>query len=215
MFSLIEKIKSFFRKIMTWIRIKIFGDNNERLDFFVDSFNKLDQTKKYIVGGIGVFSLFCLVGGIFFLYFWQVSNLKSGMNQGFAALHSLQRIHAQHISTDAEFKDLTQQLTTATSGLKFKPMIETISNELGVKVRNLKDIKSIDFSAENPLRGKFKKAGIQLEFDRISIPKLIKFVEQIDKQNKFLSIQEIDIGEIYKTRLYFKAKITVTGYLRG
>jgi len=71
------------------LKRRLFGANNETLDFIMDSFYKLSAEQRLgaIIGG-SVFAVM-LIGGIFIFYFSQVGSLENELNHSFNALHEL------------------------------------------------------------------------------------------------------------------------------
>ena len=216
----IEQVKDRSRDILEKIRQKLFGANNENLDFFIDSFNKFDARQK-IVAVCCILLLTVLVFfSIFYLYFTGVRDLKLELSDGLAALRELQVDINNYETETAKMTVVSNTLNATIGGFSVRPFFESLAQKLAVKVE-LSEPKQEPFPATDPLSEKgFQKLNIDMRFVKISIPRLLEFIKETEKSAKFLKIQDLNIREIYerepsKKRLYFTVNMTVRGYVKG
>lgn len=208
---LADKIKGQFSGIFTLVRRRLFGANNERLDFFMDSFYKLSPNQRTgVLGGIvSVIGLFVL--GAVALYFSQVHKLKQDLNDSFAALHDLQALKHSYEVESRNYDKLIDTIERKTKQVSLKPFFEKTANDLGVTIEGLTDQKS-PLAAENPLSEKVQEVKVEMRLPNISIPRLLSFVVEIEKSGKYLRVQDLQIRGRYGTKLYFDSQLKVRGY---
>jgi hypothetical protein len=205
-----DRFKGYAQEGVLVVKTRFLGANNERLDFLMDSFYKLSphQRTGALAGVVGFIGLFVL--GAIILYFHQVSKLKSDLNNSIASLHELRTLKSAYADEKNKFEGLITNVQAKTRGLKMKPFFEQIANDLGVKIDDLKVARQDAAAAQ--FDGKIDEVHVDMRLPKISIPRLLNFMEQIEKANKFLRIDELQISGIYGTRLFFNAKVKIRGY---
>lgn len=209
--TLIDKIKGQFSGSISLVRRRLFGANNERLDFFMDSFYKLSPNQRTaVLGGIvAVIGLFVL--GAVALYFAQVQKLRRDLNDAFAALHELQGLKYTYEIESRNYDKLIETIERKTKQVSLKPFFEKTANDLGVTIEGLSDQKTA-LAAENPLAERVQEVKVDMRLPNISIPRLMNFLVEIEKSNKYLRVQDLQIRGRYGTKLYFDSQIKVRGY---
>ncbi|MDD9952608.1 MAG: hypothetical protein OXT67_13690 [Zetaproteobacteria bacterium] len=190
---------------------KIFGSNNERLEFVMDSFYKLDPTQRNGVLGV----LGSLVGGFVFVavavYFMRVNALSSELNSTFNALNELRALKQQEAMTSAKFDSLVDKIQVKTRTLNFKPFFEKLARDAKISLKNIND-KNVEMDAQNPLSESIREVHVDMRLSKVSIPKLINFIVDIEKSGRFLRVQNLQIVGMYGNKLYFDVNLLVRGY---
>lgn len=206
-----DRFKGQFQTSLNLIRKRLFGANNEKLDFFMDSFYKLSPNQRtgVLAGIVGVIALFVL--GAVGLYFSQVNRLKTDLNDSFAALHDLQSLKSSYEQENKNFEKLVDTIEKRTRQVSLKPFFEKIANDMGVTIEGLSDQKA-PLAAENPLSEKVQEVRVEMRLPNISIPRLMTFLVEIEKSNKYLRVQDLQIRGRYGTKLFFDAQVKVRGY---
>ena len=75
---------------LTFVKHRLLGANNERLDFVMDSFYKMEpRQKNFVLAGI-VAAIVCFIAFAVFFYIAQIGALETRLNASFAALNTLQ-----------------------------------------------------------------------------------------------------------------------------
>jgi hypothetical protein len=209
-----DKFKGQFSGSLNQVRRRLFGANNEKLDFFMDSFYKLSPSQRsgVLAGIVGVISLFVL--GAIVLYFSQVNRLKSELAGSFAALHELQSMKAGYEQENKNFEKLVDTIEKKTKQMSLKPFFEKIANDMGVTLEGLNDQKA-PLPAENALSEKMSEVRVDMRMPNISIPRLMSFLVEVEKSNKYLRVQDLQIRGRYGTKLYFDGQAKVRGYDAG
>jgi hypothetical protein len=193
------------------VRKRLFGANNEKLDFVMDSFYKLSPPQRtgVLAGIVGVIGLFVLSAIV--LYFSQVSRLKSDLSNSFASLHELQALKAAYDVENKNFEKLVDTIDKKTKQVSLKPLFEKIANDLGVTLEGINDQRA-PLPAESPLAEKVQEVRVDMRLPNISIPRLLNFLVEIEKTNKYLRVQELVVRGRYGTKLFFDGTVKVRGY---
>ena len=213
--QLIEQLRERLNQLMEQMRIRAFGANNERLDFLMDSFYKLEPKERVgvlagVAGGIGFVIIVAFV-----IYFSQVSRLKAELNDTFVALHELQELKADYSIEDARFQRVIEQVQRKTGDLQVKPFFEKIARDALVQIEGL-NVQKNPLDADNPLGLKMQEVKVKdLRINNTSIPKVLNFLIEIEKANNYIRVQDVEIRGRFGTRLYFDTKLTARGYMVG
>jgi hypothetical protein len=207
----LDKIGGRLQGFVGIFRHRLFGANNEKLDFLMDSFYKLNPNQRTgvlagLVAFIGVFVL-----GAFALYFSQVNRLKDDLSNSFAALHELQALKAAYDIENKNFEKLVEVIQRRTKQTSLKPFFEKTGNDLGVTIEALSDQKT-PVHPDNPLADKMQEVRVNMRLPNISIPRLLSFLVEIEKSNRYLRVQDLEIKGKYGTKLYFDSEVKVRGY---
>ncbi len=211
----IEQLKGRLSLLLEQLRAKAFGANNERLDFLMDSFYKLEPKERIgVLAGIAGAIGFVIVVA-FVIYFSQVGRLKTELNDSFAALHELQELKSDYSIEDARFQRVVEQVQRKTSDLQVKPFFEKVARDTLVQLEGL-NVQKNPLEADNPLGAKMQEVKVKdLRINNTSIPKVLNFLIEIEKANNYIRVQDLEIRGRFGTRLYFDTKLTARGYAVG
>lgn len=208
----IDDLKTKLLGELDQLKIRMFGPNNERLDFLMDSFNKLDQTQQKGV----IASLFIAVLGFVFLafgiYFSQVSKLKTNLSESFAAIRQLEDLSVQFNQEEKRFDALLKKVQVATGDLgSFKSHFEQLSRTEAVKISSLNEKFTI-IPDTNPLGKSMNEIKVDVDIDNVSLPKIMRYIVSIEKSGKFMKVSDLKIRSRYGTKLYFDTQMAIKGY---
>lgn len=209
--QIFEELKTKFDLLVDRLQRKVFGANNENLDFFVDSFNRFDSKQKMIAGICSVVAVFLGIVFVFWFYFSQVSSLRSQMSQSFQAVQEIQSLQEQLAQEEQKFEALNSKIERKVSSLRVKPYFESLAKQVGVTIDDIED-KSIAIESSDPLSKKFENVLIDLRLNKISIPRLISLIVEFEKSDQLLRLQDLTIRSRYGTKLYFDASLKVIGF---
>lgn len=206
-----DRFKGQIQTSLNAVRRRLFGANNEKLDFFMDSFYKLSPNQRtgVLAGIVGCIALMVL--GAVGLYFMQVNRLKSDLSDSFAALHELKALRTAYDQENKNYEKLVETIEKRTKSVSIKPFFEKIANDMGVTIEGLTDQKT-PLSAENALSEKVQEVRVEMRLPNISVPRLMTFLVEIEKSNKYLRVQDLQIRGRYGTKLFFDAQVKVRGY---
>ena len=199
---------------LTFIKHRVLGANNERLDFVMDSFYKMEpRQKNFVLAGI-VAAIICFIAFAVFFYIAQIGSLETRLNESFAALHTLQAQKSGFGRASGKFNVIVKDVQRRTQGLRMKPLLEKFARSLNIKIEGLSEA-SDAFSSDNPMSKFLEQRKIEVRLPRVSIPKLLKFLVEVEKARKFLRISDLTIRGIYGTKLYFDASAVINWYRRA
>ena len=196
---------------LIFVKHRVLGANNERLDFVMDSFYKMEpRQKNFVLAGI-VFAIVCFIAFAVFFYIAQINALEDRLNQSFAALNTLQEQKGSYERVGGKFNVIVKDVSRRTQGLQMKPLLEKFARGLNIKIEGLSEADDA-FSSDNPM-GKFlSQKKIEVRLPRVSIPKLLKFLVEVEKARRFLRVSDLTIRGIYGTKLYFDASAVINWY---
>jgi hypothetical protein len=206
-----DKIGNFWAAQIDTLKKKIFGVNNERLDFFMDSFSKLASKEKALVAGGAIALVVGILAAMLIVYFVQVGALQKELSDRFSALHKLQSLRAEEALESKRFDLIVESIKRKTSGLHMKPFFEKISKDTQVMMSNLKE-ETLDLEAKNPLAKSAKLSRVTMKFPKISIPKVLQFLIEVEKADKYLRVGDLKITGMYGNKLYFDVTVSFLGY---
>ncbi len=209
--SITDRFKGQTSGALNVVRVRLFGANNEKLDFLMDSFYKLSPPQR-----TGVLGGFVVLVGTFVLsaiglYFTQVGALKQDLSNSFAALHELQSLKAQFDQETKNYDKLIDTIDKKTKGQALKPFFEKIAQDLGITIEGLNDQK-VPLPADNPLAEKVQEVKVEMRYPNISVPRLLNYLVEVEKANKYLRVQDLQIRGRYGTKLFFDAQAKIRGY---
>ncbi len=205
-----EQVKSYGNQAIGSVRRRILGANNERLDLLVDTFFKLapQQRNLTLAGGGFLIALF-FFGGLA-LYFSQIKSLGVDLNKRFDALDELRSFKLDYQTEQRRFDKLSEVIESKVSKLRIKPFFEQVGISQGVVVVIINELKS-PLPAENPLSQKFQEVKVDLRLNKISLPKLMSFLIEIEKSGNYLRVKDLQIKALFGDKLYFDAQVKVGG----
>lgn len=196
---------------LMFLKHRILGANNERLDFVMDSFYKMEPRKKnFVLAGI-VFGIVCFIAFAVFFYLAQIGALEDRLNQSFTALNTLQEQKGDYGRVNGKFNVIVRDVARRTQGLQMKPLLEKFARGLNIKIEGLSESDDA-FPPDNPMSKFLQQRKIEVRLPRVSIPKLLKFLVEVEKARKFLRISDLTIRGIYGTKLYFDATAVIHWY---
>jgi len=212
--AIVDRFKGQYQTGVGMVRSRLFGVNNERLDLMMDSFNKLapGQRTAVVAGIIGLISVFVM--GAVILYFSQVGALKDDLNNSFAAMHELRTLKSTYTNESQKFEKVVSGVQRKTGAVKAKPFFEKIAKEMDVKIEGLSE-KKVPLAPENPLSGKMSEIHVDMRFPKISIPRLLNFIMEVEKKGSYFRVNDLKIRGRYGTRLYFDGEAKFRGYEVG
>lgn len=191
----------------------LFGANNERLDFLIDSFQKLkpeQQKMVYVAGGL-VAGLVVVAIGL--LYVQGVHGLKQDLYDSIATGRQLSKLQQEFVAAEQRFVEVVDSVSQKTGSISsYKNIFEDISRNVDIKLASL-DEKVMQPAEMNLLFERFNEIKVNVAMDNIALPKFFKFVTQLEKSDNYLNVTHLTIRARYETKLYFDTKMAVRGYL--
>ena len=209
--SLLDPLISKIEMQFTLLRHRLLGVNNERLDFIMDSFYKLPPRRKnFALLGISLAIVF-FIGFTVTFYLTQIGSLETRLSHSLMALQNLQQQKTQYGNLNNQFSVIVNEVNSKTQKLQMKPLMEKFARSLAIKIEGLNEADAA-FSSDNPMGKYLTQKKIEVRFPRISIPKLLKFLVEVEKSRQFLRVSDLTIRGIYGTKLYFNATTVIHWY---
>ncbi len=206
-----ERYKGFFQVQINRVKVRIFGVNNEHLDFLMDTFNKLNPQQQNAALGGGVAAVILAMIFSFYFYYAQVNLLQSQLNNTFKELRDLKQLKAEEAAESQSFDKLVDNITRKTRDLNFKPFFEKVSRTLNIPINNIGE-RPVEIDSANPLSLVMKEVHLDMRLSKISIPKLLEFMIEVEKSDRYLRVQNLKITGIYGNKLYFDVDVLIRGY---
>ena len=209
--AITEKIGSATSGIRGRFKRTVFGANNEKLDFIMDSFLKLEpnQRSAFLVGAGSALGI--IVVGVFWLYFSRIGALETELNDGFAALYRLQGLKQEYVVEGRRYNAVVDNVKRKTDRLSLKPFVEKLAQDTQVAIRDLSEKKE-DMPSDITFSSKMKYNTVEVDFNKVSIPRLLKFLIEVERSKKYLTIKDLEVRARYRDRLFFEAEAKVRGY---
>jgi hypothetical protein len=209
--SVSENLIGKLTQAKAWAMRRILGDNNEKIDFLMDSFYKLEPNQRILVmSGAGA-SLVGVVGIILSIYFSSAAAIENELDEGFDALYSLQAARKKLSSEEKRYTLLLDNIKKKSRSLAIKPFIEKTAKSTDVTIRDLSQ-RSSDLPADVILSEKLKFVNANLNLSKVSVPRLIKFLLEIERSQSFLTVDDLQIRSRHSDKLFFDAKLKIRGY---
>lgn len=210
----LDKPKAYINQAVATVKRWTLGANNERLDFVMDSFYKLDPKQRIIVlAGAGAGIAFIILGAGFF-YLSRVNALKTELNDGFSALHNLESLRASYQVEQQRFESAVELVRKKTAGVKVKPYFEKLGRDVGVQIDIINEQRE-PIPQENPLSARMQYVKAELRMNKVSLPRLVKTLAEIEKAGNFMMVDSLEIRSIYGTKLFFTSTVKIRGYTLG
>jgi hypothetical protein len=197
------------------VREFIFGRQNERIEYFMDSYFKLPQEGRtaVIVGGfvLAGLTIFAFIA----IYLSALANLQSKLDHSFMAMNKLRAKQVDYAVTKKKFEELDKRISSVTESLQILSVLEEKAKSLELQISgNTKTDKSAsdkDFIRGTPLAEKFKGTRSEFRVSNISLKKIIDLVVAIESDDKLLRVSDLRIKGLYQNKLFFDASFAVDG----
>lgn len=205
-----ERLRSYFRPALDVVKRRLFGPNNERIDFIMDSFYKLSPRHQTMVLSASAAALGLLILMIFGIYFARINSLETELNQGFNALQEMRTLSAQYKREKESFDWVVGTVERKTSQLKPKPFFEQLANQTGVTMEGLRSDEGA-VAEDASLANNFNQVNVEFRLPKVSIPRLLKFFTEIEKADQGMTVRDLTVRARYGDKLFFDAQAKVVG----
>jgi len=207
-----ESTPNRYQQFLVPLRTAIFGRQNERLEFIMDSYFKLPpegRTGALVAGfAVGVLTL----AGIVALYIAALGSLQGKLDEAFEATNKLRESHTAHAMNKQKFTELEQKLEAANQGLILISVLETKAKELGLATSGFPpQLPTTDLTVGNPLAEKYQNAKVEFRVSNVSLKKIADYVIAIESTQHMLRVSSLKVKSTYQNKLYFDATFEVEG----
>lgn len=209
-----DQFQSLVSRVIFQVRSSLFGMNNERIDFLMDSFYKLSpQQQTGLLSGVAG-ALLVFVLGAFTIYFSRINALEDESNTSFDALQEMRSLSANYEQELKRYQELKGIVARNSAEFKPKPYFESQSNKVGVQIQDLRS-QDTEIAADSPLATDFRYSTVEFRLPKVSLPRLLKFIEEVEKGNPSLNFHSLQIRTRYGDRLFFETNAKVVAYKVG
>jgi len=207
---------SYFQKFALQITMPIknfvFGKQNERLEFLMDSYFKLSNESRtgLLVGGI--FASITLVISLIVSYMIGLNMLQAQLDTAFSASNQLRDLGGAYASSKAQLMNLEQRINQANEGFVMVGVLEKKAKELNLNTSGFPpQLPVTDFPTNNPLSEKFQNAKVEFRVSNASIKKILDYIVALESTPNLLRVTSLKIKGLYQDRMYFDASFEVEG----
>ncbi|NBO37821.1 hypothetical protein EBU99_04480 [bacterium] len=197
------------------VREIIFGKQNERIEYFMDSYFKLPPEGRTAVIAGGFLLAGLIVFGFIGLYLSALSNLQSRLDESFQAMNKLRAKQVEYSVTKKKFDELDRRISGVTQSQQILSLLETKAKSLELQISsNTKTDKASsekDFIRGTLLAEKYKATRSEFRVSNVSLKKIIDFVVAIEGDDKLLRVSDLRIKGLYQNKLFFDATFAVDG----
>lgn len=202
-------------KLMAPLRTLVFGRQNERLEYVMDSFLKFtpEQRALAIVGGIGGFLLLILM--IVWMYFSASATLQRELDAAFTATNRLVEVQSSFAMSRQRFSELEGALQV-NQDLSLITLIESKAKEMSVSVSDFPSQQEISVPAA-PLNASalknYRIAKIRFSINRAGLKKIVEFIVALESLPNKLKVAGLTIKRGFTDKLYLDANVEVEAVL--
>lgn len=210
-----QNVQKNFSNLFAPVRTAIFGRQNERIEFLMDSYFKLTPEWRSAVLVGGVFASAVGLLGIIAIYIAALNGLQGRLDQAFEATNQIKQYKHSYAVTRAKFNDLEQKLEQANQNLVLISVLETKAKELGLEASSFPpQLPTTELAANNPLSAKYQNAKVEFRVSNVSLKKIVDFVIAIENLPHMLHVTSLKIKGLYQNKLYFDATFEVEGLVK-
>ena len=197
------------------LRKTLFGRQNERLEYLIDSYSRLSPEARMGTVVAGTFVGFLAVFGVISLFVMGMGSLEKNLETSLASLNELKVLEAKHTSASQRFKTLSRGLEKATgSGFELITFLDQATKKMGLTDVKFKDKATITpLPDTNPLSTKLSQVETTFSIKEISLRKIIELVVSIESNKHKLIVTEVSINSFSTEKLFFRANFKVQGYV--
>jgi len=210
--SLLDKIQRPFHELRLKLQRLAFGQNNEKLDFIMDSFYKLNtsQRNSLLAASGAAIAVFLMVALAF--YFTGISALERELNDGFKSLHRLKELKAEYSKEERRYDRLVE-LLGRTREFRFLPFFEQTARNMSTPIERLNERRE-PMPPDSMLSQRFQYVYVDMRLPNVSLPRMINFLSEVERTGTYLTVDTLRVAARPGT-LFFDVDVTVRGYARG
>jgi hypothetical protein len=198
--------------LLTPLRNLVFGKQNERIEYIMDSYFKLSQEGRTGVLLGGGFAIFLSGILMFTLYVSLLSSLETQTTEAIDLTNQLKDLQNTHMITKQKFADLETKLDAANQNLVVIGVLEQKAKDLGLATSGFPpQLPTTELPSFNPLAEKFQNAKVEFRLSNASLKKIVDYVLAIENAPHMLKVTSLKIKALYQNKLYFDATLEVEG----
>ncbi len=201
-------------QLIQTIRVIIFGENNNRLDFLIEYFYRLNHERRSliivtsIITGVVIFVLTIL------LYIIGLFSLQGKLNSAYSNANTLKEFKPLYMAVQGSFNELVNGLKSANSSLSLVSILDQKAKDIGIQVSGFpaKPVVS-KFSSQSPFVDHFQKVSVDFKLNGVSLKKMMEYINTIEQMPNKLKVSKFHLLSITEAKLYFDVLLTVDGLI--
>jgi len=197
-------------QIMTSLKLFIFGENNQRLEYLIESFYRLNHERRSIIiissilSGITIFILSIII------YIIGLFSLQSNLNSAYNNSNTLKEFKAPYMALQGSFDELIHGIRSSNMNLSLVSLLEQKAKDLGVQTSHFPSKPLITkFTGQNPLVDLFQKESVDFKISGTSLKKIMEYINIIEQMPNKLRVTKFRLLSITEAKLYFDVLLTV------
>ncbi|MDH3394482.1 MAG: hypothetical protein OEL66_10785 [Desulfobulbaceae bacterium] len=152
---------------------------------------KLAKREKVLVGVAGGLAvLFVILQLLVFPFLDKMDGLRSGVDAKETALHEMQLLREEYLSSRQGYQSVGQFLAQRKKGFTLFPFLEEAASVSAIK-GNIKYMKPSESTGE----GDRRESQVEMKLEKVSLQQLVDFLGRIESPENVVSVRRITIQE--------------------
>lgn len=197
------------------VRELVFGKQNERIEYFMDSYFKLPPEGRTAAIASGIALAIILVLALVGVYLSALNSLQKRLDESFWAVNTLRDKQIEFAVNKKKYDELEKRLANVTQSLQILSLLEEKAKSKGLQIsgnnKSEKPSTEKDFVNSTLLKEQYKSMRTEFRISNVSLQKIIDLVVDIESDNKLLRVTDLRIKGLYQNKLYFDAMLAVDG----
>jgi hypothetical protein len=168
-----------------------------------------NEQRGALAGAAIAFFAMILMG--LWLYISQVSVLRTELADSFSSLRQFRSLSNEYSMENKKFAMLVDSVKNKVDATSYKPFLDQQAKKNGLTLGQL-DERDVAGVEDSPFSKELKDVSIDINLDNVSLPKLLKFMSEIEKSGKYIRVDDLRIRSRYGTKLFFDAKVLFRAY---
>ena len=138
--------------------------------------------------------------------------MEDELNDSFAAIHELKFKNNEYQKVNSAFNKLRSDVQKKTNRLEYLGFFEDQAVKSDLRITNLKE-EAVGLPSDNPMATFMGYIDVSFKISKVSIPKLLNFLSEIEKSGNYFKVKDLEINAIYgESNLYFNVETVIRGY---
>jgi hypothetical protein len=197
------------------VRELVFGKQNERIEYFMDSYFKLPPEGRTAAIASGIALAIIIVLALVGVYISALNSLQKRLDESFWAVNTLRDKQIEFAVNKKKYDELEKRLANVTQSLQILSLLEEKAKSKGLQIsgnnKSEKPSTEKDFVNSTLLKEQYKSMRTEFRISNVSLQKIIDLVVDIESDNKLLRVTDLRIKGLYQNKLYFDAMLAVDG----
>jgi hypothetical protein len=205
-----SKFSESISQIIPSLKLFIFGENNQRLEYLIESFYRLNHERRSIIIISSVFSGVTIFILSIIIYIIGLFLLQSNLNSAYNNSNTLKEFKAPYMAIQGNFDELINGIKSSNSNLSLASLLEQKAKDLGIQTSHFPSKPLITkFTGQSSLVDLFQKESIDFKISGASLKKIMEYINIIEQMPNKLRVTKFRLLSITEAKLYFDVLLTV------